>query len=133
MMADLSTWASTDADRISRALAFADGHLFISEGSYTLCYEHGTWLSGYDIGPVKAACIASGLPVIDDRGLDINAAVRLVHDHSPWTAPGGPFDARPWYGWAYGPLRTLAALHHAAGAEVVNMPDVTGAGAGAAT
>ncbi len=131
-MADASTLDGHTAERISSALAFADGHLFVDEGGYTLCDKCGGSLSGYDIEPVKAACIAAGLPVIDGRGLGIEVAVRLAHDDSPSTAPGDPPDALPWYGWAHGPLRTLAALYHAAGAEVANMPDVTGARTGAA-
>ena len=46
--------------------------------------------------------------------------------------PGDPPDALPWYGWAHGPLHAAAGLCHAAGAEVLNLPEVTGVGGGMA-
>ena len=130
-MADPSL-ALHDTDAwIRQALAFEDGHLFIGKAGSVLCFRHGARLAGYDVEAAKAACIAAGLPVIDIRALDLETAIR-VRNNEPRSDPGERPDARPFYGWAYGPLRTVAALYHAAGAEVANMPDVTSAGTGAA-
>jgi len=115
---------------IRQALTFGDGHLFIGGGGPVLCFRHGARLTGINVEAAKAAGIAAGLPVIDIRGLDVETEIRVAHDE-PRPGPGECVDARPFYGWAYGPLRTVAALYHAAGAEVVNMPDVTGPSVGA--
>ncbi len=125
-MADASPWARDDADAIDRALAVDGGHLFVGDHGFTLAYQRGTTLSGYNVAPVKAACIAAGLPVIDSRGLGFDAALHLAI-HSPMVAVGEPADAPPWHGLAHAPLHHVAALYHAAGAEVVNLPAVTGA------
>jgi len=114
---------------VRQALTFEDGHLFIGRGGPVLCFGRGAQLTGTDAEAAKTACIAAGLPVIDIRSLDVETGIRVARDE-PRPDPGERVDARPFYGWAYGPLRTLAALYHAAGAEVVNMPDVTGAGTG---
>ena len=127
MMADASTWACDDAERISRALAVDGAHLFIGQGGYTLYYKRGTTLSGYDVVPMKAACIAAGLAVVDSRALPFDTALRLAI-HGPMIAVGEPADAQPWHGWTHAPLQHVAALYHAAGAEVVNLPEVTGVG-----
>ncbi len=131
MMADTLTWACDDAERISRALAVDGAHLFIEQGGYTLYHQRGTTLSGYDVVPMKAACIAAGLAVIDSRMLPFDTALQLAI-HSPMIAVGEPPDAQPWHGWTYAPLHHVAALYHAAGAEVVNLPEVTGMGGGTA-
>ena len=131
MMADASPWARDDADAISRALAVNGGHLFIGEPGYVLAYARGTTLSGYDVEPVKAACIAAGLPVIDSRRLGFETALHLAI-HTPMIAVGEPADAQPWHAMAHAPLRHVAALYHAAGAEVANLPAVTGTDAEAA-
>lgn len=131
MMADPSRGTHDTEAWIRQALAFKDGHLFIGEGGSVLCFRPGARLAGYDVETTKAACLAAGLAVIDIRGLDVETALRVARDE-PRPAPGERLDARPFYGWAYGPLRSVAALYHAAGAEVANMPDVTGAPAGAA-
>lgn len=115
---DIDAW-------VRQALTFEDGHLFIGGGGPVLCFARGGRLGGIDAETAKPACIAVGLPVIDMRGLDVETGIRVARDE-PRPAPGERLDARPFYGWAYGPLRTVAALYHAAGAEVVNMPDVTG-------
>ena len=127
MMVDALNWARDDAERISRALAVGGAHLFVGPGGYTLLYQPGTTLSGYDVVPMKAACIAAGLPVIDSRMLPFDTALQLAI-HSPMIAVGEPPDAQPWHGWAHAPLHHVAALYHAAGAEVVNLPEVTGTG-----
>ncbi len=131
MMADPSRDTHDTEAWIRQALAFEDGHLFIGAGGSVLCFRPGARLAGYDVETTKAACLAAGLAVIDIRGLDVETALRVARDE-PRPAPGERLDARPFYGWAYGPLRSVAALYHAAGAEVANMADVTGAPAGAA-
>ena len=88
-MADTSSWARDDADAIDRALSTEGGHLFVGEGGYVLAYQRGTTLSGYDVAPVKAACIAAGLPVIDSRRLGFEAALHLAI-HTPMIAVGEP-------------------------------------------
>lgn len=130
-MADASPWARDDADAIGRALAVDGGHLFLGEGGFTLAYQRGTTLSGYDVERVKAACVAAGLPVIDSRRLGFETALHLAI-HTPMIAVGEPADVQPWHGLAHAPLHHVAALYHAAGAEVVNLPAVTGTGAEAA-
>ncbi len=126
-MAAASPWARDDADAINRALSTEGGHLFVGEAGYVLAYQRGTTLSGYDVVPVKAACIAAGLPVIDSRRLGFEAALHLAV-HGPMVAVGKPADAQSWHALAHAPLHHVAALYHAAGAEVVNLPAVTGAG-----
>jgi len=130
MMADPSTGLRGTGAWIRPALAFKDGYLFIGEGGSVLCFRQGAQLEGYDVETTKAACITAGPAVIDIRGLDVGTALRIARDE-PRPAPGERPDARPFYGWTYRPLRTVAALHHAADAEVVNVPDVTGARTGA--
>ena len=130
-MADASPWARDDADAINRALAVDGGHLFVGEGGFTLAYQRGTTLSGCDVAPVKAACVAAGLPVIDSRGLRFETALHLAI-HTPMIAVGEPADAQPWHAMAHAPLHHVAALYHAAGAEVANLPTVTGTDAEAA-
>ena len=125
-MIDASPWARDDAYAIGRALAVDGGHLFLGEGGFTLAYQRGTTLSGYDVEPVKAACVAAGLPVIDSRRLGFETALHLAI-HTPMIAVGEPVDAQPWHGLAHSSLHHVAALYHAAGAEVVNLPAVTGA------
>ena len=130
-MADASPWARDDADAINRALAVDGGHLFVGEGGFTLAYQRGTTLSGCDVELVKAACVAVGVPVIDSRRLGFEIALHLAI-HTPMIAVGKPPDAEPWHAMAHAPLHHVAALYHAAGAEVVNLPAVTGAEAEAA-
>src|SRR5688500_5096502 len=54
-------------DVIAKALATEGGHLKIGRGGFTLWFARGSRLRGYDCSVVKAAAIAAGLPVIDDR------------------------------------------------------------------
>jgi hypothetical protein len=63
---------------ISRALATEGGHLSIGRGGFSLYFARGAHLSGYDCEPVKAACIAAGLPVIDSRMVDFAAVAQLA-------------------------------------------------------
>ena len=127
-MADASAWARNDADAINRALAVDGGHLFIGAGGFALAHGRGSTLGGHDVAPVKAACVAAGLPVIDSRCLGFEAALHLAI-HAPMIAVGEPADPEPWHAMAHAPLRHVAALYHAARAEVLNLPGVTGADA----
>lgn len=55
--ADLGHSPQHDSDdRIAHALATVGGHLAIGRGGYTLYYDGGCRLSGYDVEPIKAAC-----------------------------------------------------------------------------
>ena len=74
---------------ISRALATEGGHLSIGRGGYSLHFERGARLSGYDCAAVKAACIAAGLPVIDSRMVEFDTVARLAIN-GPMVAVGEP-------------------------------------------
>lgn len=50
----------------------------------------------------------------------------------PMIAVGKAPAPRPWHSLSHAPLAHVAALCHAAGAEVLNVPGVPGPGAGAA-
>ena len=50
----------------------------------------------------------------------------------PMIAVGKAPDPRLWHFLSHAPLVHVAALYHAAGAEVLNVPGVPGPGAGAA-
>jgi hypothetical protein len=69
---------SRHANLIAEALATERGHLSIGRGGFILWYGDGCRLLGYDPEPIKAACIAAGLPVIDSRGVAFDAVARLV-------------------------------------------------------
>ena len=127
-MADVSPWSRNDADAIDRALAVDGGHLFVGTGGFTLAQGRGSTPSGYDVASIKAACIAAGLPVIDARSLGFETALHLAI-HSPMIAVGEAADPQPWHAMAHAPLRYVATLYHAAGAEVVNLPAVASADA----
>ena len=120
-MGAVSPWLEDDADGIRRALAVEGGHLAIGQGGYTLYYAEGSRLSGYDVEPMKAACIAAGLPVIDSRMLNFETAMHLVM-RGPMVAVGKPADDPPWHCLADAPLSHVADLYRAAGAEVINFP-----------
>ena len=122
MMRVASGWLRTDADHIRNALATEGGHLLVEHRSYTLLLEGGAWLGGYDLEPFKAACVAAGLPVIDVRPLDRASAFRLV-GRTPMVAVGHPADDPPWTGETWAPLREVARLFRAGGAEVLNLLD----------
>jgi hypothetical protein len=105
---------------ISRALATDGGHLSIGRGGFTLYFARGAHLSGYDCEPVKAACIAAGLPVIDSRMVDFSAVARLAIK-GPMIAVGEPSSPPPYHSLSYAPLTVVAASYRAAGAEVWNL------------
>jgi hypothetical protein len=105
---------------ISRALATEGGHLSIGRGGFSLYFGRGAHLSGYDCEPVKAACIAAGLPVIDSRMVDIAAVARLAIK-GPMIAVGEQPSPSPYHAFSYAPLAVVAAAYCSAGAEVWNL------------
>jgi hypothetical protein len=117
-----TNWPEDDAERIRRALATEGGHLGISRGGFALYYGRGSTLSGYDVEPMKAACVAAGLPSIDSRMIDFDTALDLAV-RGPMIAVGEPPSPQPWHSLAYAPLTYVAGLYRAAGAEVINLPD----------
>jgi hypothetical protein len=105
---------------IVRALATEGGHLSIGRGGFSLYFDRGAHLSGYDCEAVKAACIAAGLPVIDSRMVEFAAVARLAIK-GPMIAVGEPPSAAPYHALSYAPLVVVAAAYRAAGAEVWNL------------
>src|SRR5580693_6648501 len=85
---------------IARAVVTEGGHLSIGRGGFGLHFGRGAHLSGYDCEPVKAACIAAGLPVIDSRGVEFAAVARLAID-GPMIAVGEPPSPPPYHALAY--------------------------------
>jgi hypothetical protein len=118
-MAAASAWPGGDA-HIRRALADEGGRLFVYERGYTLHLGDNGTLRGYDTGPFKATCLAAGLPVIDTRMLDPSVAFRLAVQ-SPIAAVARAPDPPPWTPFTWAPLRHLAGIYRAAGAEVLNL------------
>ena len=113
---------SHHANLIAAALATGGGHLSIGRGGFILWYGDGCRLLGYDPEPIKAACIAAGLPVIDSRGVAFDAVARLVI-RGPMIAVGAPPDPPPHGPFSYAPLAAVAAAYRTVGAEVVNLPE----------
>jgi hypothetical protein len=122
MMTAATSWPTDDAERISRALETEGGHLGIGRGGYTLYYDRGSTLSGYDVEPMKAACVAAGLPIIDSRMIDFNTAMDLAVK-GPMIAVSEAPSPQPWHSLTYAPLTYVAGLYRTAGAEVINLPD----------
>ena len=123
MIARSSTGASATSDLppyhddrglIARALATVGGHLAIGRGGYTLHYDRGCRLSGYDVDPVKAACIAAGLPVIDSREVPFEVVAKLAVS-GPMVAVGEEADPPPWHAVAFVPLRVVAEAYRGSG------------------
>ena len=113
---------SRDYDEyIAHALRTDGGHLSIGRGGFTLYYARGARLSGYDCEPVKAYCIAAGLPVIDSRMVAFESVVRLAV-RGPMAAVGEEASPPPYHALSYVPLAVLAGAYRAAGAEVFNIP-----------
>jgi hypothetical protein len=122
MMTATTNWPKDDAERIRRALATEGGHLGIGRGGFTLYYARGSTLSGYDVEPMKAACVAAGLPIIDSRMIDFDTGLDLAVK-GPMIAVGEAPSPQPWHSLAYAPLTYVAGLYRTAGAEVINLPD----------
>jgi hypothetical protein len=109
-------------DYIASALKTAGGHLSVGRGGFILHYGRGCRLSGYDCDPIKASCIATGLPVIDSRMVDFDQVVRLAVK-GPMVAVGEDASPPPWHALSFAPLDVVAQAYRAAGAEVFNIPD----------
>ena len=105
---------------IAQALATEGGHLAIGRGGFSLYFDRGAHLSGYDCETVKAACIAAGLPVIDSRMVDF-AAVAHLAIKGPMIAVGEPPSPPPYHALSFAPLAVVAAAYRSAGAEVWNL------------
>jgi hypothetical protein len=107
-------------DYIASALRTEGGHLSIGRGGFILYYAGGARLSGYDCEPIKACCIAVGLPVIDSRMAALEDVVRLAVS-GPMPAVGEDPNPPPYHALSYAPLAVLANAYRAAGAEVFNI------------
>ena len=105
---------------IVRALATEGGHLSIGRGGFSLYFDRGAHLSGYDSETIKAACIGAGLPVIDSRIVDFTAVAGLAID-GPVIAVCEPPSPPPYHALAYAPLAVVAVAYRAAGAEAWNL------------
>ena len=105
---------------IGRALQTKGGHLSIGRGGFTLYFDRGGTLSGYDCEPIKATCIARGRPVIDSRKVAFDAVVQLAVN-GPMIAVAYRPDPAPWHAFADAPLQVVAESYRAAGAEVFNL------------
>ncbi len=125
--------ATTQADYIQQALAVEGGHLSIGHNGATLHFARGGTVSGFACcDAVKAACLAVGLPVIDSRAVPFRLFYALVAEGS-MAAVGKPPAPQPWHSLSGAPLAHVAGLHHAAGADVFNVPGIPGPGTGAAS
>ncbi len=102
-------------DYITSALQTEGGHLSIGRGGFTLRFGRGASLSGYDCESFKANCIAAGLPVIDSR---------MVAFRGPMVAVGEGASPPPYHALSFAPRWVVAQAYWAAGAEVVNIPDL---------
>lgn len=108
---------------IDSALRTPGGHLSIGRGGFTLYHSEGARLSGYDLEPVKAACIAAGLPVIDSLCVPFDAVLHLAVA-GPMIAVGRDPDPAPWRALSFASLSAVAADYAAAGAEVWNLQGI---------
>ena len=109
------------ASRLAQALSVEGGHLFIGGGGWLLHSAPGATLRGYDLSAMKARCAEAGLPVIDILHGPYRLAVSLPC-LPPMVAVGRAPDPLPWGSSSYVPLRHVAGICRAAGAEVINLP-----------
>jgi hypothetical protein len=70
--------------------------------------------------PIKACCIAAGLPVIDGRMVAFEEVARLAV-HGPMIAVGESPSPQPYHALSYAPLAVVASAYRATGAEVFNI------------
>lgn len=108
---------------IAQALTARGGHLTLGRGGFCLYFASSSTLSGYDCEPMKAACIAASLPVIDSRHVDFAVVVRLAV-HGPMVAVEREPDPGPWHAFSSVPLEVVAEVYARAGAEVWNVPGI---------
>lgn len=131
MDAHAQAQATTQASYVRQALAVEGGHLFFGPNGAVLHFAPGARARGFPYEAIKAACLAAGLPVIDCRAVPFRPLYAVVVE-GPMVAVGKPPDPRPWHSLSDVPLAHVAALYHAAGAAVSNVPGVPGPDAGAA-
>jgi len=120
--------AAHTAEVIAGALATAGGHLSIGHGGFTLHFRAGATLTGYDVEPIKAACLSAGLPVIDSRAVPFDVLFDLVV-RGPMPAVGRSPCPPPRHALSYAPLEEIAHAMAMAGAEVSNIPGIAPGGA----
>lgn len=111
----------TDVAWVADALAVEGGHLFIGGGGFVLHHAAGATLRGCGLAAMKALCAEAGLPVIDILYGEHRLALPMPRT-PPMVAVGRPPDPEPWGPSSYAPLRHVAGLYRAAGAEVLNVP-----------
>jgi hypothetical protein len=120
-MDQINRTAKSDyATYITRALATEGGHLAVGRGGATLYFSPGVSLSSYDIEPIKDACIAAGLPVIDSSMVDFGVVAWLAIN-GPMVAVGVPPDTPPYHAFSRAPLAVVAEAYRVAGAMVWNL------------
>jgi hypothetical protein len=105
--------------QIDRALHIEGGHLSIGRSGNVLYFDPRCTLSGYDCEPVKAACIACGLPVIDSRDVPFEIVFDLAV-RGPLIAVSGPADESPWGAFSGASLAAVANVYRAAVAIVAH-------------
>lgn len=108
---------------IDDALTTPGGHLSIGRGGFTLHFGNGARLSGYDLEPIKAECIAAGLPVIDSLSVPFEVVAALAV-RRPMIAVGRDPDPEPWHCLSFASLQAIALAYAEAGAEVWNVPGI---------
>jgi hypothetical protein len=105
---------------IAKALTTPGGHLFIGCAGYTLFFDKGSTLTGYDCDIMKDTCIRAGLPVIDARNLSRSDAMTVAFK-GPMAAVGETPHRPPYHALSMAPLAIVAAHYEAAGAEITNL------------
>jgi hypothetical protein len=106
---------------IAKALATPGGHLFIGCAGYTLFFDKGSTLTGYDCDIMKDACAKAGLPIIDARNLSRDEALGIAFK-GPMAAVGTKPSSPPYHALSMAPLAIVAAHYEASGAEIINLP-----------
>jgi hypothetical protein len=114
------TAKSDYATHIAQALATEGGHLAVGRGGATLFFGQGASLSSYEIEPIKHACIAAGLPVIDSSMVHFGVVARLAIN-GPLVAVGVPPESPPYHAFSHAPLAVVAESYRVAGAMVWNL------------
>jgi hypothetical protein len=114
----------TTEQLIERAKETEGGHLTIGRGGFTLHFDDGCTLSGYDIDRIKALCIAAGLPVIDSLCVAFDTVAELAIS-GPMVAVGSAPKFFLSRAFSYVALDEWVAAYRAAGAEIYNMPEVS--------
>jgi len=105
---------------ITKALTTAGGHLFLHSKGYTLFFDKGSTLTGYDCDVMKEACARAGLPIIDSRALSRNEALEAAFS-APVAAVGVSPTTQPYHSLSIAPIEIVAAHYRAAGATILNL------------